>query len=182
MHRTAPLPRVEPGVDAVQGDAIATRFSRRPAAPGGDDDFLFRLYQTSAMATALAALPLAPDAIATLLGQQYEARRADYRARFPAATIDIVVVDEQPVGVVHLASLEAETRVVDLALLPACRNQGLGRALLEAVMREAAAAGRAVTLSVAQDNPAARLYRRLGFVETQTDAIYRVMRWTPAAR
>lgn len=52
---------------------------------------------------------------------------------------------------------------LSIALLPDCRGQGVGTALLEGLL--AAARGRyvAVSLSVSADNPAAKLYRRLGF-------------------
>jgi GNAT superfamily N-acetyltransferase len=46
------------------------------------------------------------------------------------------------------------------------RGRGVGSALLEALLRRAAAEGHAsLSLSVAEDNPALGLYRRFGFVE-----------------
>jgi ribosomal protein S18 acetylase RimI-like enzyme len=52
----------------------------------------------------------------------------------------------------------------DLAVLPGCRGRGLGKALLAAVEVEARRRGCCkLTLEVRQDNPAAGLYRVLGF-------------------
>lgn len=52
----------------------------------------------------------------------------------------------------------------DLAVLPSARGRGVGRALLGAVEDEARRRGCCkLTLEVRQDNPAAGLYRALGF-------------------
>lgn len=58
-----------------------------------------------------------------------------------------------------------QAEVLTLAVLPGLRRQGLGRALLEAAMAEAARRGATVmTLEVSVDNLAAQtLYRQAGF-------------------
>ena len=45
-------------------------------------------------------------------------------------------------------------------------------------MDEARAAGKALTIHVEKNNPAMRLYRRLGFVPTGEHGVYDLMRWT----
>jgi ribosomal protein S18 acetylase RimI-like enzyme len=47
-------------------------------------------------------------------------------------------------------------------------------------MDEAAAAGKAVTIHVEKNNPAMRLYRRLGFRTEEDKGVYDLMRWTAA--
>jgi len=60
-----------------------------------------------------------------------------------------------------------EAEVLTLAVVPAARRQGLGRALLEAALGVAEAAGaRQMFLEVSTANPAARaLYAAAGFTE-----------------
>jgi ribosomal protein S18 acetylase RimI-like enzyme len=54
--------------------------------------------------------------------------------------------------------------VNDLYVVPARRRAGVGRALIAAAAAEAARCGAAfLELAVRQDNPARRLYRRIGF-------------------
>lgn len=60
---------------------------------------------------------------------------------------------------------------MDLALVADARGQGLGTALLQGLLADADAEGRTVVLHVARDNPAQRLYLRLGFVVTGEDAL-----------
>ena len=52
---------------------------------------------------------------------------------------------------------------LSIALLPEYRNQGIGPGLMNSLIDEARHQYRALSLSVSEDNPAARLYRRLGF-------------------
>jgi len=57
--------------------------------------------------------------------------------------------------------------VVDLALLPADRNAGIGMFLMRQVCAEAAQAGKPVRLSVLKNSRAVRWYERLGFAKTE---------------
>jgi ribosomal protein S18 acetylase RimI-like enzyme len=80
---------------------------------------------------------------------------------------------EQPMGAVWLRRftvdnkgygyIDDQTPELSIALLPAYRGKGIGTALLSALLVRAQTIYRAVCLSVSVDNPAARLYQRLGF-------------------
>lgn len=73
-----------------------------------------------------------------------------------------------PEGFILCRAIVGEAEVLTLAVAPAARRGGLGRALVEAAMQVAALAGaETVFLEVAQDNAAAlALYRAAGFRET----------------
>lgn len=96
----------------------------------------------------------------------------------------------QPVGAAWLRLLDEaqrgygfvdpQTPELTIAILPGFRGQGLGTALLQALMDEARTQYRAICLSVSRTNPAFHLYRRLGF-EVACDrgsSIKMVCRWT----
>jgi ribosomal protein S18 acetylase RimI-like enzyme len=59
--------------------------------------------------------------------------------------------------------IDDTTPELSVAIEPPYRGRGIGTALLAALMKEAELRYRAISLSVARDNAAARLYRRLGF-------------------
>jgi ribosomal protein S18 acetylase RimI-like enzyme len=82
-----------------------------------------------------------------------------------------------PVGRLYLHWRDGELRIVDVALLPDARGQGLGGALLVALMARAALEGRSVNIHVEQMNPAMRLYQRLGFSKIGEHGIHHLMRW-----
>ena len=60
-----------------------------------------------------------------------------------------------------------EGEIITVAVSPACRRQGIARALMEHMLRLAAGARATVYLEVrASNTPARELYRTLGFTET----------------
>jgi ribosomal protein S18 acetylase RimI-like enzyme len=71
--------------------------------------------------------------------------------------------------------VDDQTPELAIAVVPGLRGQGIGTKLMEELLAFLAEAGYAqASLSVQKDNPAARLYRRLGFetvAENQTDYI-----------
>ena len=135
-----------------------------------DDAFLFTLY-ASTRARELAAWGWSPAQQDVFLRMQYQAQSRHYAARYPAEGHTLIEVDGQPVGRQWLARTEAEVWLVDLALLPSHRGQGLGTRLLGAIQEEAARARVPVRLHVTRDNPALRLYARHGFVETAPTSV-----------
>jgi len=88
-----------------------------------------------------------------------------------------VAIDEnnRPLGAVWLRLLKDEERgfgYVDsrtpelgIAVLPEYRGKGIGADLLSRLIEAAADSYESISLSVAAENPALRLYQRLGFKE-----------------
>lgn len=60
--------------------------------------------------------------------------------------------------------IDDATPELSIALLPECRGRGIGTQLLEAMLEAARTRYTALSLSVSPENPARRLYERLGFV------------------
>jgi len=111
--------------------------------------------------------------------QQFQLRQAAYRTAFHDAEWSIVCVDEQCAGRLILHRTSCEWRIVDLALRPEYRGRQLGTRLLRGLQDEAAQAGRPLRLQALPENPAVRLYRRLGFVVTGEDNLRLQMEWNP---
>lgn len=148
----------------------------RPVTPA-DDAFLFELYATTR--PDIASLGLGD----VLLRVQWQAQRQGYLARYPHSEHQLVLLDGRPAGRLWVAREPGELRLVDISLLPAHRGTGVGTGLLRALQQEATAADKPLRLSVAWDNPARRLYARLGFMpvagtETSADP-YLALEWRP---
>jgi ribosomal protein S18 acetylase RimI-like enzyme len=75
----------------------------------------------------------------------------------------LVLVDGEPVGVLTVKDRGHELHLTWVAVLPSFQGRGLGTALVQLAQSEAAATGRPLSLHVQPDNPARRLYERLGF-------------------
>lgn len=119
---------------------------------------------------------LPPDLKAAFLAQQFAAQYAHYTAAYrPVSDFRIIERDGEPVGRLYLYVNRHDVRIVDIAFLPAFRGQGLGTALLSAVIEDARASGRSVSIHVEQFNPAQHLYRRLGFRDVHLEGTYILM-------
>ena len=66
---------------------------------------------------------------------------------------------------------------MDIALLPAFRGTGLGSQILSTLQSRARQSGKPLTIHVETNNPARRLYLRLGFEEQEAKGVYLLMRW-----
>jgi GNAT superfamily N-acetyltransferase len=151
----------------------------RPATPD-DLPFLERVY-ASTRAEELAALPWDDAARSAFLHQQFTAQDRHYRAYYAGAEFLVVLRDGVPAGRLYVARWEREIRVMDVALLPEHRGAGVGGRLLADVLAEGDAAGKRVSIHVERNNPALRLYARLGFRPTADRGVYLFLERDPGA-
>jgi ribosomal protein S18 acetylase RimI-like enzyme len=115
--------------------------------------------------------------------QQFHAQDVHYRRHYPEATRDVIEVQGEPAGRLYVQRGPDEILIVDIALLPAFRGLGVGTLLVRGLMEEAAAAAARLAIHVERQNPARRLYERLGFEIAGDDGgVYLLMAWTPPGR
>lgn len=146
----------------------------------GDDAFRFELY-ASTRQEELDAWGWPAEMRRAFLEMQFKTQ-AGYRAMFPRADFQIVLLGSERVGRLVVERASAEHRLVDIALLPAHRNGGLGTALLRALQSEARAAGKPLRLTVQKGHRAARLYARLGFVKCGETELHEDMEFPTISR
>lgn len=133
------------------------------AASEGDLPFLAALY-ASTREDELAAVAWPENVHQAFLQSQFALQHRHYLEHYPDADFLVIHQDGQPLGRFYLAHEGADDLVVDITLLPAWRGRGIGQALIEGAIRQAATHGRGVHLHVLHTNTAARrLYERLGF-------------------
>jgi ribosomal protein S18 acetylase RimI-like enzyme len=97
------------------------------------------------------------------------AQVAGLRQRWQAAQVRIIMLGGADVGWLQSTAEDGSLHLVQLFVEATSQRQGIGTAMLHRLIREAASAGRAVTLGVVKTNPALRLYERLGFRITHDD-------------
>jgi ribosomal protein S18 acetylase RimI-like enzyme len=115
-----------------------------------------------------------------VFGPWDEARqRASAVRDFAELPIEIVEQRGVPVGYVIVEPHDDHLFLDEIALVPGARRRGLGAVLVHSVMERARAAGLPLRLSVLINNPAQRLYARLGFVVTRVEHPRVKMAWTP---
>lgn len=119
--------------------------------------------------------------IDAFLAQQHAAQHAHYTTHYAGLARYAIQQDGVDIGRLYLHDGNSELRVVDIALLPEARGRGIGGALLTDVLAYARAHGRLTSIHVEQNNPARRLYLRLGFeFEETANAIYDLLICRPA--
>ncbi len=148
--------------------------SRRPIRWPDDAEILLRIYGSTRVEE-LAAVPWSEAQKATFIEQQFQAQHAHYTKHFPQAAFELIEGPEAPIGRLYVDRRADEIRVIDIALLPEHRGRGLGGRLMGEVLEEAAARGVPVRIHVERNNPAWRLYARLGFVEVGDAGIYALL-------
>jgi len=114
------------------------------------------------------------------INQQFTAQTAHYTQHYCIDAFNIIELDGVPIGRLFVDYWEKEIRIVDIALMPEHRNTGLGTYLFNQLFEQAKLDGKTVTIHVEHNNPAKRLYERLGFnLKTKTNEIYLLMEWRP---
>ena len=143
-----------------------------------DKPFLAEVY-TSTRWEELAPVPWTEQQKKEFLQFQFEAQHTHYMEHFPNASFDIILLKKSKIGRLYLDRRAEEIRIVDIALLPKYRNQGIGSRLLMDVLDEAREKALLVRIHVEQNNPALALYQRLGFTKVNEEGIYWLMEWHP---
>lgn len=142
-------------------------FALRPALPA-DIDFEHQLYAS----TRDDLRPLGPEVFDGLVGMQFRAQSMSLRLDHPQADRKIVIVEDTPAGRLIVDGSGEHIEVIDVALLPEFRGQGIGTSILRGVLAHADGVGRAVRLHVEKQSRAVRLYERLGFVISADVGMY----------
>lgn len=118
-------------------------------------------------------LALLPDGLAeTVLAQQWAAWRLHLAQHWPEHQIWLLERHGRPVAQATAARRDGMLRLLDLAVAPEGRRQGLGAYLLREVLSRMGAGCECVELNVDRDNrPAMGLYAKLGFQTIGGDAL-----------
>jgi GNAT superfamily N-acetyltransferase len=142
----------------------------RPAGPD-DYEFLVEVYG-STRAEELALVPWNNEQRDAFIRSQFNAQQEHYLKTYPGATHDIIVSNGRPVGRLYVARLDHEIRIIDITLLPAERNVGIGSYLIKQLLDDAKQTGKITRIYVEEFNPSLRLFQRLGFSPSEQHGIH----------
>lgn len=136
--------------------------------------FLLRLYATTRM-DELAQVPWTDEQKAAFVVQQFTAQHQDWQANYTNTSWDVILMNDEPIGRLYVARWPDEIRIVDIALMPGYRNDGIGTRFFHELFDEGDRTGRKVSIHVEVFNPARRLYERLGFVQAEDRGVVLLM-------
>ena len=158
--------------------AASESISLRPVG-ANDQDFLTEVYG-STRAEELALVPWTIEEQQAFVRSQFAAQQDYYAQKYPTASHDIIVSNNRPVGRLYVARLDQEIRIVDITLLPAERNAGIGTYLIKQLLDEANHSGKITRIFVEEFNPSLRLFERLGFSPSEQHGIHLLMQCNPS--
>lgn len=147
----------------------------RPVGPD-DHDFLVEVYG-STRAEEMALVPWTNEQRDAFVRSQFAAQQEHYANKYRAASHDIILSNGRPVGRLYVARLDQEIRIIDITLLPAERNAGIGSYLIKQLLDEASRSGKVTRIYVEEFNPSLRLFERLGFSPSEQQGIHLLLQW-----
>ncbi|MEA3033046.1 MAG: hypothetical protein QOH86_1062 [Sphingomonadales bacterium] len=121
------------------------------------------------------------DVQRAFLAQQFRAQHSHYQTHYYDMEWLIIERAGQPIGRLYLFEAKDEYEIVDITIGPEARGEGIGAAILEDLFDLARPTGKRVSIHVEKNNPARRLYLRMGFVMVEDQGVYDLMAWEPAA-
>jgi ribosomal protein S18 acetylase RimI-like enzyme len=142
-----------------------------------DIPFLRHLYGTT-REEELRLVPWTADQKASFLDMQFQAQKAHYDRHYPDGSFQVIELEGRPIGRLYVDREIDDIRIVDIALLPGFQGRGIGRMLMEEILAEGRESRRRVTIHVEHNNPALRLYERLGFRPIDDRGVYLFMEWS----
>lgn len=158
---------------------VLNNISLRPAAPE-DQALLMAIYGSTREDELKQATDWSDAQKLAFVEHQFLAQHAYYQEVYPDSDYSIILQGRNPAGRLYVERqlIKGTIRIVDIALLPEYRNQGIGEYLLRNLQEDARQAGKSLTIHVERFNRALKFYERLGFqVIKETHGVYLLMEW-----
>ena len=111
---------------------------------------------------------------------QFSAQHKHYTTHYPQADFGVLELGGEPIGRLYIHETPQSIHILDIALIPEYCGRGIGGDLLAGILRQAASAGLPVSIHVEQNNPARRLYERLGFRQIEEKGLYLLLEFRAA--
>jgi ribosomal protein S18 acetylase RimI-like enzyme len=106
------------------------------------------------------------------LQMQFEAQRRHYRQAYGDDDFLLILLDNTAIGRLYVGHWKEEIRIIDISLLPQFRGVGIGTRILSDIIEQAKRQHKFVSIHVEKNNPALRLYQRLGFVAVADTGVH----------
>ena len=141
-----------------------------------DREFLLEVY-AAGREIELAAVPWDDAMKRVFVEHQYTAQDVFYQSEYPDSTQQIVTLGTQSAGRIYLYRTSEEIAILDMAVLPSFRRQGIASTLVKRLQAEAAQDGRSIRVFIETFNPADALFTGMGFEKTSEDGVSRRYDW-----
>ena len=146
-----------------------------------DFPFLIKVYR-STRGEEMKLTPWNEEEKTKFIDFQFDAQHSHYSNAYKGAEFMIIVKDKRDVGRLYLWKTEHQIRIMDIALLPEFRGKGIGTKILTELINESDDSSKKLNIHVEYNNPALKLYERLGFKKIDDTGVYFFMERLPEAK
>jgi len=108
---------------------------------------------------------------------QFKAQHSHYVNAYKGAEFNIIMKKNTNIGRLYIWETENQIRIMDIALLEEFTGKGIGTYLLKQLIQKSRKKGKKLNIHVEYNNPALRLYERLGFKKTDNTGVYFFMEY-----
>lgn len=145
-----------------------------------DTPFLYKVYRSTRIdEIGLAHWPEAERE--EFIRSQFTLQHTQYMENYENAQFDIIMLNDEQIGRLYVQRTEKDIRIIDIALLREYRQKGIGATLLSELVQESEEKELPLSLYVEYNNPAMKLYNRLGFVKEDETGVYHLMNRKPTS-
>ncbi|MCF6319324.1 MAG: GNAT family N-acetyltransferase [Proteobacteria bacterium] len=113
------------------------------------------------------------------LKQQFQAQHEYYQSHYSHSEFLLILKNNNPIGRVYLDREDNSICLIDIALMPKFKSQGLGTKLLKELLKEAQLTNKKIVIHVENFNPAYQWYLKHGFKQVEDKGVYQYMEWHP---
>ena len=110
------------------------------------------------------------------LQMQFNAQHQHYQTYYPEGNFDLISVNGVNAGRLYSEVWPTQIRIIDIALLPQYRGNGVGSLLLRNLLKAAKLKHLEVSIHVEVNNRAMAWYKKNGFVEIEDKGIYKLLK------
>ncbi len=149
---------------------------RRLASIDTDSEFLLEVY-TEARAEEMASFGWTKEQLAAYARMQFDLQQRAHLDRYPEAEQSVLILDGKRAGQIRISRSPDQMVLVDIGVVSSFRGRGIATRVITDLTVEAQSSRLPLRLCVRPESPAKRLYERLGFRSTGTDAAGELMLW-----
>ncbi len=142
-----------------------------------DVGFLFQVYAGNRLKE-MALTGWSQSEIEEFLNMQFHLQHVQYMDNFKKASFDIIYINDTPVGRLYVDRGKNDILVIDIALQPEYRRQGICATIFRDLIEESEKKRLPIRLHVEHDNPILPYYAQLGFTQIDDTGVYYYMERT----
>lgn len=146
-----------------------------------DLQILFQVYASTRLEE-LSVVQWTHQELTQFLNMQFKTQHQYYMEHYKGDSFELILLNDQPIGRLYVGRWKSQIRIIDIALLPEYQKQGIGGTIMKDLLAEGEKTSRKVSIHVEKNNPALKLYERLGFQIADDANVYHYMEWHPPGK